>query len=263
MEAEREPGTLIDGRYRVVRDDDEGVYAVDLRDGARVLIPHPALQRHEGQFVDVMFREADTRAVAALAHPSIVRVRAVAPRLVFDEPPPIWAPSSAPHTEDLVACALLMLDAMAHLHAAGLTGVSVVPENARFHRPEGAWRLALIHPPLPPIERWGLIFPNCAARNWDDEVIRDVASIGPLIARLQMREIEAPRLLLFLRTRRPSRRQESLHCVPARGRLPRAGLPRPVPWRPLGGTRRPRPRPRDRPVGDASHDARLRTGGRR
>jgi hypothetical protein len=31
MEAEREPGTLIDGRYRVVRDDDEGVYAVDLR----------------------------------------------------------------------------------------------------------------------------------------------------------------------------------------------------------------------------------------
>ena len=146
-------GDLIEGRYRVERVELEGIYAVDVDDGAPVLVHH-AWESFTGDgFVGRTLAETIARVVASLDHPSIARVRAIAPWVVIDAPPRDSVLRADP--EDMAACALLALDAIAALHAAGVPGVALDPCNARFSKHDGRWSLTLVHPPLASMRAYG------------------------------------------------------------------------------------------------------------
>ena len=181
MDSALKPGDLIEGRFRVEREDDEAIYAVDLSDDAPVLVRHAVWRNYGDEYVERALTETVARVVASLAHPSIARVRMSAPRVVIDAPPEEIV--LRPDPEDMAACALLALDAIAALHAAGVPGVALDPCNARFCRRDGRWSLTLVHPPIASrrIYRWSDALNTSVAP--ESALVDDLRSIASLLDR--------------------------------------------------------------------------------
>lgn len=178
------PGAVIDGRYRVDRRKGWDTHATDLVTGEPVLVYPRAGTPYGDAFVYRTVAETVARTVASLGHPSIVCVRAWSPRVVIDVPPPRRRTAKPRGVEDIAACALLALDAVAALHAAGLTEVWLAL-NARFRRRSGEWALALIHPSRHP----GWITESGSVRH----DLRDFAYLLQALHRSDLDLIEARR----------------------------------------------------------------------
>lgn len=151
---------LIVGRYRVTSDIVPGEHrreeqGIDTSNGAPVLL-RPAAPRglNEEGFVTREKIETTARIVASIGGPWLLPVLLATPRVVYAAPPAATRPDIPLATADAVECLLQLCDVLARLHAAGIVGIDVDVPNLRVDRREGAWRIAVVLPPLSPRSHW-------------------------------------------------------------------------------------------------------------
>lgn len=95
-------------------------------------------------FMDQERAEAHARLAMQSSIPHTVRVRAVAPRIVYDLPPSVERPDTMA-VGDAVVCLLQLCETLAHAHAAGWAGLRHGPSDVRIH--EGQITVVLPHLP--------------------------------------------------------------------------------------------------------------------
>lgn len=151
---------LIGGRYRILppaapdptaallpADQERGI---DVESGAPVLVYPLQSKWAVGKLLAQEKNETTARLASTLDSPWLLPVLLSTPRVVFAVPPPATRPAAPLSLPEAVECLLQLCDVLSRAHAAGIVGVGADIHDVRVHSENGAWRITVVLPHLPP-----------------------------------------------------------------------------------------------------------------